>query len=91
MQGGLTFTPQIVRFQPGYPGKKQETPIYIRNQFNTTMTISGLISDNPDIIPILKNPILNPSEKVEAFKIVFDPSENKNVQFFICSYSRLIF
>jgi len=75
----LTFTPQIVRFQPAFPGKKQEAKIAIRNLFNTTVVIKQIESENPEIIPVLTSPILHPTERVEAFKIIFDPFKNKQV------------
>ena len=79
LEGNLTFTPQIVRFQPAFPGKKQEARVAIRNLFNTTITIKQIESENPEIIPVLTNDILNPHERVEAFKITFDPSKNRQV------------
>lgn len=81
--GNLTFTPQIVRFQPAFPGKKQEAKIAIRNLFNTTVVIKQIESENPEIIPILTNTNLSPSERVEAVKIIFDPSKNKQVIFLL--------
>lgn len=81
LQGNLTFTPQIVRFQPAFPGKKQEAKIAIRNLFNTTVEIKSIESESPEITPVLTNPMLEPSDKVEAFKIIFDPSKNKQVIF----------
>jgi hypothetical protein len=74
LQGNLTFTPQNFRFQPGYPGKRQEAVISIKNQYNSTVKLSGIISDKVDIIPMLLNTQIKPFEKIETFKLIFDPS-----------------
>ena len=73
--GNLTFTPNLIRFDPSFPGLIQRKVISARSTFNTSLKIKGFISNEPSIILIINNNIFLPNSREEIATIIFDPSK----------------
>ena len=85
--GNLTFTPNLIRFDPSFPGLIQKKTISARSTFNTTLKIKNFISDEPSIIPVINNNFLLPNSREEIATIIFDPSKiNRGVCDIFVSY-----
>lgn len=77
-RGSLTFSPSLIRFEPGFPHFIQKQIVYVRSSFHKDFLIKQVKSSDQRIYPILINDRIIADSRSLVLYIIFDPEVPKN-------------
>ena len=75
ISGSLTLVPQVIKFNPTFPGLPQQKSLVIRSTFDVPITVKTITSTDMRIMPILHNVVIKPNNKTEFGALSFDASK----------------
>ena len=81
ISGTLTMVPQVIKFNPTFPGLPQQKQLVVRSTFDVPITVKTITSNDMRIMPILQNVVIKPNNKTEFGALSFDPSKSTSFAF----------
>jgi len=75
LEGSLTVTPSIVRFESAFPGHVVTKTLYAKSTYPRPLTLTGIQSSDSRFITVLHITHLEPNEKTKIGYMRFDPAQ----------------
>ena len=76
IQGSLSIVPQVIKFNPTFPGLPQTKTLVARSTFDVPVTVRTIISNDMRLIPQVLPVMIKPNNKTEFGTLTFDPSKH---------------